>query len=102
MTTKKPKTTAPPPHLSADARKFWTSIHADFVVDDGAGLALLRAAAEAFDRAQDARKLIEKDGGPVLTDRFGQRKPHPAVAIERDARGQLVSAIRALRLGPGE
>lgn len=102
MATTKTTKAAAPKHLSAEAKALWKSVHDDYEIDDAAGLVLLQAACEAFDRAQDARRLIDKDGGPVLPDRFGQRKPHPAVAVERDARGQMISAIRALRLGPGE
>jgi P27 family predicted phage terminase small subunit len=89
----------PPKHLSAEARKLWTELRADYAIDDSAGLALLRAACEASDRAQQARAMIVKDG-MVSTDRFGQRKPHPAVGIERDARTQLLAALRALKLAP--
>ena len=91
----------PPKHLSAEARKLWTELRTDYGIDDSAGLTLLRAACEAHDRAQEARKMIGKDG-MVSTDRFGQQKPHPAVAIERDARTQVMAALRALKLAPGD
>lgn len=93
------KAPAAPKHLSAEARKLWSQLRSDYAIDDSAGLALLQAAAESHDRAQQARKLIDADG-MVSTDRFGQRKPHPAVAIERDARTQMMAALRALRLSP--
>ncbi len=92
---------APPRHLSAEARTLWARLRADHVIDDAAGLSLLRAACESHDRAQQARKLIA-DEGLTSIDRFGQRKPHPAVTIERDARTQMMAALRALRLAPGE
>jgi P27 family predicted phage terminase small subunit len=96
-----PKSTAPK-HLGAGARGMWDRLRKDYAIDDAAGLALLQAACESFERAQQARELIAKDGGPVMRDRFQQPKPHPAVAIERDARGQMISALRALRLEPGD
>ena len=74
---------------------------ADYELGDAAGLALLRAACEAFQRAQEARKLIDRDGA-VIIDRFGQPKPHPAVNIERDSRAQLIATLRALKLEPGD
>lgn len=92
---------APPKHLTAPAKAMWKRLLEGYELDDAAGLTLLQAACEAFDRAEQARKAIEADGA-ILKDRFGQLKPHPAVAIERDARGQLIGAIRALKLGPGE
>ena len=77
----------------------WLKLRAEYVIDDAAGLALLQAACEAFDRAQQARRRIERDGA-VLKDRFSQLKPHPACAIERDARQQMIAALRALKLAP--
>lgn len=90
-----------PKHLKADARRMWQKLRTDYVLDDGAGLALLQAACESYQRAQEARAAIDKDGA-VLADRFGQRKAHPGCAIERDARGQMIAALRALRLAPEE
>lgn len=76
----------------------WTSLLADYDLDDAGGLSLLRAACEAFDRAQQARRLVKSTGGPLLKDRFGQVKPNPGVSIERDARAQLIAALKAMRL----
>ena len=88
-----------PKHLKGAARQLWIRLRADFVVDDGAGLALLQAACEAFQRTQEARAMIDKDGAVIL-DRWNQAKPHPAVNIERDNRAQMISALRALKLTP--
>jgi P27 family predicted phage terminase small subunit len=93
------KCEATPKHLKGASRQLWIRLRADFVVDDGAGLALLQAACEAFQRTQEARAMIEKEGA-VIADRFGQLKPHPAVNIERDNRAQMISALRALKLTP--
>jgi P27 family predicted phage terminase small subunit len=95
----KPKQSTAPAHLSVAGKAMWRSLSADFELDDAAALSLLRAACEAFDRAEQARKLIARDG-PVITDRFNQRKAHPCIAIERDSRAQMVSALRALRIQP--
>lgn len=92
---------APPKHLSADARRLWTRLCTDFHLDDAAANALLRAACEAFDRVEQCRKAIASSG-PVVTDRFGQSKPHPLLAVERDARGQMIMALRAMRLAPSD
>ena len=77
----------------------WQRLQADFVLTDAAAIALLQAACESFDRAQQARRRIDREGA-VIRDRFQQSKPHPACAIERDARGQMIAALRALRLQP--
>ena len=90
-----------PKHLRGDARKMWQRLRADHVIDDAGGLALLQAACEAYQRGQDARDAIDKDGA-TLPDRFGQVRAHPMCAVERDARAQMIAALRALRLAPGE
>lgn len=90
-----------PGHLKAPAKRLWAQMMADYEIEEAAGMALLQTACEAFQRCDDARKIIRREGA-VIVDRFDQPKPHPAVAIERDARGQLISALRALKLEPGE
>jgi phage terminase small subunit len=59
---------------------------------------VLTAAAEAWDRAQEARGAIAKHGGAFFTDRFGAPKVHPAVAVERDAKILFARLLRELRL----
>jgi hypothetical protein len=44
-----------------------------------------------------ARRLLDRDG-LVVSDRFGQQKPHPAAAIERDSKQTLLRNLRALNL----
>jgi len=95
------KKSEPPAHLKADARRMWQRLRSDYVLDDAGALALLQAACEAYQRAQEARAVIDAEGA-VMKDRFGQPKAHPAVTIERDARGQMIAALRALRLAPEE
>ena len=92
---------APPSHLSAAGKGMWRDMLADYHVEDAAGLALLRVACESFDRSEDARRTIRKEGA-VIKDRFGQSKVHPAALIERDAKTQMVAALRALKLEPGD
>ena len=87
----------PPKHLKAAGLNLWKRVSTDFVIDDGAGQTLLETACTMLQRADDARQLIQAEG-LVLKDRFGQAKPHPAVAVERDARSLLISSLRALKL----
>ena len=49
------------------------------------------------ERAAGARRQIEKEG-PTSHDRFGQLRGHPLLAVERDARGQFLMALKALNL----
>ena len=55
--------------------------------------AILVKALEAWDRAEQARQLIADDGLVILS-RLGERKPHPAVAIERDSRTAFLAGMR--------
>ena len=96
-----------PSALSAEARRWWTQLVAEYGINDPGGRLLLSTALEAFDRLRQAQKLIKKDG-PVVFDRFQQPKPHPLLTVERDARAQMMSALRGLNLdieplrdGPG-
>jgi P27 family predicted phage terminase small subunit len=90
-----PKTPKAPKGLSREARRLWDRLHADYVIDDEAGQFTLRTALEAFDRMREAQKIIAKDG-PCVTDRFGQKRAHPLLTVERDARAQMMAALRAL------
>jgi P27 family predicted phage terminase small subunit len=96
-----------PGHLSADARRWWRELQREYALDDPAGLLLLQTGMEAFDRMKAAQAQIARDGQTVL-DRFDQPKPHPMLTVERDARAQLLAALKALNLdleplksGPG-
>lgn len=96
-----------PKHLSAEAKKFWTEILAEYSIDDAAGLRILRVALESFDRAQAAREAIDREGMTVI-DKAGQNKSHPLLPIERDSRAAFLAGLKALCLdveplknGPG-
>lgn len=60
-------------------------------------LKLLRAALEAWDRAQEARQVIATEGIVVDGGRYGKRA-HPAIAIEKDARIAFARLMRELDL----
>ena len=94
------KVVPPPSHLSKAAKSLWSRLMADYQLDDAGGALLLQSACEAYDRLQEARKLIDAEGS-VVRDRWNQAKVHPACGIERDARTQLHSALRLLKLEPG-
>lgn len=86
------ETLRPPAHLSERSQELWRDVVAvyDFHAHD---LERLRLACEALDRCEQARAIIEQEG-PIVRDRFGQTRAHPAIAIERDAR---IAALRGLR-----
>jgi P27 family predicted phage terminase small subunit len=87
----------PPKHLSAPARRWWAEMQKEYQISDAGGISLLNVAADAWQRATEARELIRTDGAVVL-DRFGQKVPHPAVRIEHGARAQLLQALKQLNL----
>ncbi len=87
----------PPRSLSAPAKKLWKKLTEEFDVSDAAGLAVLQAALEAFDRMKTARSVIRKEGLQVQ-DRFKQWKAHPLATVERDARAQFLAGMKQLNL----
>src|SRR5690349_1051000 len=87
----------PPETLSAEALNMWKQIQSEYQIIDQGGLIILTAACESFDRMREARALVEAEG-MTIEDRFGQKKPHPAVVIERDARAAMLAALKQLNL----
>ena len=85
-----------PTHLDAATRRWVEEIVADFDLESHHFKILVKAA-EAHDRGEEARKILKADG-IVITDRFGTKKAHPAVAIERDARVAFMRGVRELGL----
>lgn len=86
-----------PPGLSTRAKAIWRKLKAEYLIEDPGGLVLLATAMQAFTRAERAQTLIDAEG-ECVRDRFGQLRPHPACAVERDARSSLLQAMRALHL----
>lgn len=86
-----------PKHLSADSKGWYRRIAAEYGVDDDAGKLLLQTAMEAFDRMRRCQEAIERDGEQVK-DRFDQLKPHPLLQTERDARSQMLAALKQMNL----
>jgi P27 family predicted phage terminase small subunit len=97
----KKTTPKPPTHLSAAAKALWLRLFNDYALEDAAGLLLLQSACEAYDRLQEARRILDKEGA-IVKDRWQQAKPHPATGVERDARNQMHGALRLMKLSPGD
>lgn len=60
-------------------------------------LRLLRLACEAWDRTQQARETLDRDGLTVPTG-DGGLKAHPCIGIERDSRLAFARLLRELDL----
>jgi phage terminase small subunit len=85
-----------PAHLSPGSRKWWRRCTRIWALEDHHRL-LLTGAAEAWDRAQEARVQIEISGG-YYRDRFGQPHVHPAVKVEAAALTTFARLLRELGL----
>lgn len=86
----------PPKHLSKEAKRKWGEFVAawDFNLD---ALLILRTALEAFDRMNQAREILAREGITIL-DHNGVIKSHPCVGIERDSRSAMNRAFKQLGL----
>jgi phage terminase small subunit len=91
---KQPK---PSKELSFSAKKRWKEIFLEYSIEDAAGLQILNEYCRASMRADEARETIRLEGA-VVTDRFGQKKGHPAIATERGAVAAMLACLKALNL----
>ena len=89
----------PPPHLSRSSADWWNEVCRDYALELH-HLRLLQCAAEAWDRLQQAREAIAKDGLTVPTA-DGGLKAHPCISIERDSRLAFARLLRELDLDTG-
>jgi P27 family predicted phage terminase small subunit len=92
----KPAVPAAPKHLSRAAKAWCRAVVSRYLLEPH-HLELLTAACEAWDRMNEARGYIEREG-LIVHDRFGNPRAHPAVAIERDARVGFARLLRELAL----
>jgi phage terminase small subunit len=88
----------PPAHLSPSARYWWQTTVDRYVLEEH-HVRLLQLCCEAWDRSQKARAQIDAEGLTVA-GREGV-KPHPCIAIERDARLAVARLVRELDLDVG-
>ena len=90
------KTSKAPKHLKADTRRWFDQVLADFELD-AHHVRLLTLAAESWDRCQQARVILDKQG-LTYDDRFGAPRGRPEIAVERDSRLAFARLIRELAL----
>ena len=96
MTAADPSSCKAPSHLTAASRRWFEAVAVAYDFEPQ-HIRLLQAAAESWDLKESARRIVA-DEGLVVRDRFGQRRAHPAVQIERDARLAFARLIRELML----
>ena len=85
-----------PKHLKPATKQWWNGVVRTYVLEPH-HLRLLSLAAEAWDRGQQARQVLAKQG-LTYVDRFGQPRARPEVAIERDNRLSFARLLRELCL----
>ena len=92
-----------PSGLSTEAARLWRTTVEGFSIDDGPSLALLENACRSLMRLRDCEMLIAQEGA-VLTDRFGQKKAHPAAHRIDCENTNITRALRelGLNLTPGD
>ena len=90
-------TVKPPASLGKVGRGVWRRLQPDYGIQDSGGLVLLETACGCADLEADAMLQARKEGLSTV-DRYGQRRPHPLLSVARDARGQMLAALRQLRL----
>jgi phage terminase small subunit len=95
----KPRQPRPPAHLSKQKKAWWKSVVSSFVLEEH-HILLLTKAAEAHDRADQARDILAKEG-LSYTDRHGQPRARPECNIERDNRVLFARLLRELNLAEG-
>jgi P27 family predicted phage terminase small subunit len=87
----------PPKNQSKKARILWRELQTEYAIQDAGGLDLLGDYCQFYDRREQARELIRRDGATVL-DRFQQVQTHPACRIERDSSAAMIKILRQLNL----
>jgi len=85
-----------PAHLRPDTAEWFQSVHQDYALLEHHERLLLLAC-EAFDRCCEAREILAKRG-IIIGGRQAAARPHPAVAIERDARLAFAHLLAQLSL----
>ncbi len=85
-----------PTHLQEATRAWWRDVVRDYLLEPH-HLRLLTLAGESWDRCQQAREAVTKDGA-YIRDRWGQLKAHPGIAVERDNKIAFARLIREIDL----
>jgi len=85
-----------PIHLSESARKIYKSIVENYKLEER-HLAVLTKALEAYDRADQAKQILDEQGLTFI-NRAGNPQPRPEVAIERDSRLAFARLLKDLGL----
>lgn len=86
-----------PASLKPRGAALWRVIQDEYMIEDGASLAILESMCQAVDRIQQCQEAIDRDG-MVVTGSTGQPQQHPLLKTEAEARRALLAHARALKL----
>ena len=86
----------PPPHLSKKMKVFWRGVFELRNLQPYQVLILVKAC-EAHDRAEQARRILKKEG-LIYQDRFKQPRSRPEVGIERDNKALFAKLLGQIHL----
>ncbi len=84
-------------HLEPPERKLFREFCDSGDFSDTYSQKLLLTAMEAHQRARKARETIDIDGMCTL-DKWGQKKSHPLLTVERDSRSAFLTAMKMLNI----
>lgn len=85
-----------PSHLRKPTARWWAEVVGNYHLEPH-HIRLLTLAAESWDRACQAREALRKHG-ITYTDRLGEPRARPEVAIEKDSRIAFARILRELDL----
>ena len=86
----------PPKHLRTATKRWFIHVTENFELEQH-HIRLLTLAAQAWDRAEQAREALARHG-LTYEDRFGSPHPRPEIAVERDCRTSFARLLRELDL----
>jgi|GEM_PF-1214516 len=85
-----------PKKLSKTMRDWWDQVNENFVLEPH-HLHLLKLACQAYDRSQQAKIILDKEGLSYL-DKYKCPHPRPEVSIEKNARLDFARLVKQLNL----
>jgi phage terminase small subunit len=84
-----------PAHLASPTRAWWRAVVEAYALEPH-HLRLLQLAGESWDRCQQARAVLDREG--LTYDNAGRPATRPEIAIERDSRLAFARIVRELDL----
>jgi hypothetical protein len=92
----KRKLPEPPSDLNAETAEWFAEVVNSFELESH-HVRLLTLAARAWERAEEARLILDAEG-LTYTDRFGAPRSRPEIAVERDSRLAFARLLREMAL----